>query len=872
MKAPGNITVYLKDYKKPSFRIETVNLRFELHDGPCRVTSRLKIRRDPDTEMNAHLELSGEELKLESVSLDGVRLKPDQFEVSEELLRILHPPAQFTLEVVTLIEPEKNTELQGLYRSRQMFCTQNEPEGFRRITYFLDRPDMMATYTTRIEADQSHYPVLLANGNPTVRGSLGQGRHFVQWHDPFPKPCYLFALVAGDLGKIEDQFTTRSGRVIPLEIYVDKGNEPRCWHAMESLKRAMRWDEVRFGLEYDLDIFMIVAVEDFNSGAMENKGLNIFNARFILADPQVATDTDYELIESVIAHEYFHNWTGNRVTCRDWFQLSLKEGLTVFRDQEFSADMGAASVRRIAEVARLRSLQFAEDAGPMAHPIRPASYMEINNFYTTTVYEKGAEVIRMIQTLVGRDGFRKGIDQYFALYDGQAVTTEDFIHAMELANQIDLTQFKRWYNQAGTPKVDVQSHYEAAQKRFSLTLTQSCRATRETANKLPFHLPIRVGLLDSRGQDLIGSPVLDLKQSRQTFQFENIAERPIPSVLRGFSAPVHLHLDMSDEDLIFLLAHDSDPFTRWEASQQIISRHMGRLIDAAQTQQTLTLPNTVIEAFRQVLTNVDLEPAFRAQVLALPAESVYVQSVNPVDPEAIHMAHNFLLKTLADQLAPQLQMIYERTIKAATGYNVEIAGERALRNRCLHLLCATQQTRHFDLALQQLRSTQNMTDELSALATLASFECPQQTVALSEFYNKWKNESLVVNKWLQVQSAAPLATTLSRLQQLVEHPAYDIKNPNKVQSLLVLFGRDNLFGFHSRPSHSYKFLADQVLKIDELNPQISSRIVGAFNYWRKFDSQRQNLMRAELERLRAAPKLSKNVYEIVVKALDEPQS
>lgn len=859
-------TIYLKDYCPPDYQIQSVDLHFDLHEDHCLVTNQMRIKRVGNKASS--LPLNGEHLKLESIKLNGQVLRADQFEVDERLLVIYNTPEEFQLEIKTCIFPQNNTALVGLYKSGGMFCTQNEAQGFRRITYYLDRPDVMSVFTTTIEANRSKYPILLSNGNLISTGEMNNGRHWAKWNDPFKKPCYLYALVAGDLGKIQDSFITRSGRTVKLEIYCDKGNENRCYHAMDSLKKSMKWDEDVFGREYDLDIFMIVAVSDFNAGAMENKGLNIFNSKYVLADPSMATDFDYEHIEGVIGHEYFHNWTGNRITCRDWFQLSLKEGLTVFRDQEFSSDMGSRAVKRIDDVIKLRTMQFAEDAGPMAHPVRPTSYIEVNNFYTLTVYEKGAEVIRMIHTLLGPKGFRKGMDKYFELYDGMAVTTDDFVHAMEIANNVNLTQFKLWYDQAGTPEIEVQRDYDPKAKKYRLQVRQSCPPTPESATKKPFHIPISMGLMDPEtGRELAGG-VLQLKKEVEEFTFSGIERQPIPSILRGFSAPVKLNIDLSNDELMFLLANDSDSFNRWEAGQQLMQRQMLKLISARQKGIEGDISTNLLEAFRQVLINEKLEPAFRAQALSIPPESYFTQLMEVVDVDAIHFSRDQFLTAVASRLKDDLAHVMRaHDSPSDRHFNAQAAGHRSLKNLCLEYMVLLGDKNSLELGIRQLKNAKNMTDELAALVSLSRVEGPDREIAMQIFYEKWKSETLVMNKWLTVQATSPFKSTLKRVKQLLHDPVYDSANPNKIYSLQVALGQNNPFVFHDISGEGYKFVADQVLEVDSKNPQVAARLVGVFNHWKKFDSQRQTRMRTELERILANPKLSKNVYEIVAKGL-----
>jgi aminopeptidase N len=872
--------VYLKDYIPPAYRIDAIDLHVDLGEEVTRVRSRLNVAANHDRTGGVRpLVLDGQDMRLISVAIDGRPLGPDDYVVEPEKLSIADPPEVFTLEVVTELKPQENTSLEGLYKSSANFCTQCEAEGFRKITYFIDRPDVMARYRTTIEADALKYPVLLSNGNRIEHGMLNGGRHYVVWEDPFPKPCYLFALVAGILVHVEDRFVTRSGREVTLQIYVEPGNQDKCDHAMRALKMAMAWDEEVYGLEYDLDIFMIVAVGDFNMGAMENKGLNIFNTKYILAKPETATDQDFLGVEAVVAHEYFHNWTGNRVTCRDWFQLSLKEGLTVFRDQEFSSDMHSRPVKRITDVQRLRSVQFAEDAGPMAHPVRPDSYIEINNFYTTTVYEKGAEVVRMIHTLLGKDGFRKGMDLYFARHDGQAVTCDDFVKAMEDATGKDLTQFRRWYSQAGTPELSVTGTYDAVDHSYRMTVRQSCPPTPGQFLKEPFHIPLALGLLDPDGRDiplrLKGEPaavgttrVLDIREPEQMFEFVDVRHPPVPSLLRGFSAPVKLKTPGTDADLMFLMAHDSDPFNRWEAGQTLATRLMLDLVEDRQAGKPLELMPGFIEAFARVLGNPTLDPAFAAQALSLPTEGYLAQQMEVIDVDGLHEVRRFVRRTLAEKLRGEFLAVY-RGCDTNEPFSIDAAaiGRRSLKNLCLGYLMSLEDRDALERCLGQFHGAQAMTDVIAALALLADTDQPERGPALARFYERWKHDALVVDKWFSIQATSQRADTLTEVKALLNHPAFQIRNPNKVYALIGGFAGGNIVRFHDRSGAGYEFLADQVLRLDALNPQVASRMVKLFARWRKYDAERQNLMRAQIERIVATPGLSRDVFEIASKSL-----
>ncbi len=873
-------TTYLKDYAPPAYRIPALDLRFELGEDSTTVHSRLRIDRAAATPAGAPLVLDGQQLELLALALDGTPLPAARYRVDADRLTLFDPPDSFELAVTTRIRPQDNASLEGLYRSSGNFCTQCEAEGFRKITYFLDRPDVMAVYTTTLVANQVRYPVLLSNGNLVDSGELDGGRHWATWRDPFPKPCYLFALVAGHLQHIEDHFVTRSGRRITLRIHVEPEHLDQCGHAMVSLKQAMAWDEQRFGLEYDLDLYQIVAVGDFNMGAMENKGLNIFNTKYVLARPDTATDADYQGILGVIGHEYFHNWTGNRVTCRDWFQLSLKEGLTVFRDQEFSSDLGSRGVKRIEDVRILRASQFPQDAGPMAHPVRPDSYIEINNFYTVTIYNKGAELIRMMQTLLGRDGFRRGMDWYFQRHDGQAVTCDDFVAALADANGADLSQFKRWYHQAGTPELTVSDAYDPAARRYTLTVRQSCPPTPGQPRKEPFHIPLALGLLDAEGRDLPlrlegeGAPsgttrVLELREAEHVFRFVDVPVRPVPSLLRGFSAPVKLNTAESDDDLRFRLAHDSDDFNRWDAGQTLAIRAILALIGERRQGRAWTLPESFSAAFERALTS-GTDPALLAQVLTLPSETYLAERMDVVDVNGIHAARMFVMRTLAERLRERFLTVYQTLhVRERDGYRIEPAAmaRRALKNVCLDYLMQLDDDGMRALCLEQFHSAGNMTDQLGALAPLAHCAGPERAEALAAFYARWRHDPLVVDKWLTLQATSRLPGTLAVVESLMAHEAFNLRNPNKVRALIGAFAQANPLHFHAADGGGYTFLADQVLALNAFNPQIAARLMAAFTRWRHYDPTRQHRMRGELERILAAPDLSPDVYEIAAKSL-----
>jgi aminopeptidase N len=868
-------TIHLKDYRPPDYRVETVNMQFDLDESRTTVKSLLTVVCCHDRCEGIHpLVLFGKDLKLLGMKLDGQALDERHYKIEGETLTILPVPDRFVLEIETECNPAANTELSGLYHASGMFCTQCEAEGFRKITYYPDRPDVLAKFMTTVIADKKKYPVLLSNGNPIRRGDLQDGKHFVIWHDPFPKPAYLFALVGGDLARIEDRFTTMSGRQVSLHIYVQHHNKEKCGHAMDSLKKAMKWDEEAYGREYDLDLFMIVATDDFNMGAMENKGLNIFNSKYVLADEKTATDSDFQGIMGVVAHEYFHNWSGDRVTCRDWFQLSLKEGFTVFRDQQFMEDMLSRGVERIGDANLLRTHQFREDAGPMAHPVRPDSYVEINNFYTMTVYNKGAEVIRMMRTLLGPEGFRKGTDLYFSRHDGQAVTTDDFVKSMEDANGADLTQFKLWYTQAGTPEVTVTRRYDPGTKSYTLTLKQDCPSTPGQQEKKPFVIPVEVGLIGKNGKDLplqIGGEkrirVLELKQKEETFVFTDIPEEPVPSILRGFSAPVKMKQDLTDDERLFLMANDSDPFNRWDAGQQLAVKIILDLVKDYQEGKPLLLDNLFIDAFRKTLESDMDDKAFQAFALSLPAEAYLADFMTVVDPDAIHEARTFVQQILAEILRSSFLSVY-RANEDRGPYRVDQAsmGKRSLKNACIGYLTELEDADVRELCVNQFRTAGNMTDVISALVNIANNDCPEREVLLAEFYEAWKSDPLVMDKWLAIQATSRLPGTLDKVKELTKHPAFTMRNPNKVRALIGAFS-SNSVRFHDPSGAGYAFIADNVLAIDQKNPQIASRLVSAFTIWKRYEVKRQTLMKAQLERILRTGKLSKDVFEIVTKSL-----
>ncbi len=862
--------IYRKDYRPSEFLVDTIDLVFELDPTETIVKAKTRLRRNPAVAAGTgELLLHGDGLELRALRLDGVTLDGSRFEADSQGLRIQDVPDAFELATEVAIQPAENTKLMGLYTSSGTFCTQCEAEGFRRITYYLDRPDVMARFTTRIEADRASYPVLLSNGNRVAEGELSDGRHWVQWEDPFPKPSYLFALVAGDLVSHTATFTTASGREVALEIWVEPANADKCEHALASLRAAMRWDEERYGLEYDLDIYMIVAVDDFNMGAMENKGLNVFNSKFVLAKPSTATDDDYEGIEGVVAHEYFHNWTGNRVTCRDWFQLTLKEGLTVFRDQEFSADMTSPAVQRIKDVTRLRTAQFAEDAGPLAHPIRPESYIEMNNFYTATVYEKGAEVVRLYQTLLGREGFRKGLRRYLETHDGCAVTCDDFRQAMAEANDLDLSQLEHWYSRAGTPVVHARGVWDESVGSYKLTLSQSQRVLPDEAKPRPLPIPIRVGLLGADGSDIAGTVrTLELLEDEQTFTFENVRERPVLSIARGFSAPIKLDMERSHEDLAFLMANDSDPFNRWEAGQTFAKDVLLGLVRRVLEGQALEMDPALVHAFRRILSDTSLDGSIKALTLSLPSEELLSQELSQVDPDAVHLAREFVVRGLGVALRDDWMSTYAQHSRGTDAIDKTQVDRRRLKNRALRYLVALEEPETTHLAVEQFRTATGMTDYEAAFSMLVDLDSSETDRAITEFYKRWRAEPLVLDKWFRMQAMSSSPRTFERVRALFKHPDFNLANPNRARSLLFAFAAGNPVAFHRADGEAYRFVADRVLELDAINPQVASRIVSSFNQWRRFEPGRAALMKAELERIARQPGVSKDVLEIVERAVE----
>jgi aminopeptidase N len=870
--------IRLKDYRPPDWLIDTVELDISLDPAATRVRAKLRLKPN-GTSAPAPLVLDGEDLVLRSLALDGKEVPKESYVATPEQLTIAQPPnGPFELEIETLIDPAANTQLMGLYRAGSTYCTQCEAEGFRRITYFLDRPDVMAVYTTRIEADKDEAPILLANGNLVAQGLVpGTNRHFAVWHDPFKKPCYLFALVGGRLARVADSFTTMSGREVALHIYVEPGKEDRALYAMDSLKRAMRWDEEAFGREYDLDIFMIVAVSAFNMGAMENKGLNIFNDKFVLASPATATDTDYAHIEAVIAHEYFHNWTGDRITCRDWFQLCLKEGLTVFRDEEFSSDQRSRAVERISSVRALRAHQFVEDAGPLAHAVRPEAYREINNFYTTTVYDKGSEVVRMIKVLLGPRLFRQGMDLYFTRHDGEAATVEQSVQCFADVSGRDFTQFMRWYTQAGTPEVVLATRYDAQTKTYRIDAKQSVPPTPGQPHKEPMIIPLALGLVGKDGRDLplmldgrrLDTGVIEISKPDQSFVFSGVAEPPIPSVNRNFSAPIKLNLPLDARELHFLAAHDADPFNRWQAVQTLAMSLLTDNVVALRNGAAARSDDELVDVLAGALGNRALEPAFIALTLTPPSEADIAREIGcDVDPDAVYQARRALRAVIGERLQPALTEAYHR-LSTSAPYRPDAAGagRRALKNLCLDLLAATGAAGAVALALSQYQSADNMTDRMAALETLAQRDRPERAQALDDFYTRYADDPLIIDKWLSLQAAIPEPATLERVRALTSHPAFSMTNPNRIRALIGSFAQANNTQFNRIDGKGYDFVADIVLALDSKNPQVAARLTGAFRSWRALEPRRRERAERTLRRVAAAQNLSRDVADIVARTL-----
>jgi len=860
---------HLSDYRPSDYLISSIDLEFDLFDNQTKVKAVSQVQRA--SKDITPLFLFGEELTLLSLLIDGV--DHADYELTEGGIYIKNLPASFTLEINTEIDPAQNQAFEGLYKSGSAFCTQCEAEGFRRITYYLDRPDVLAKFTTKVTADKTLYPYLLSNGNQVDQGDLDDGRHFVCWEDPFPKPAYLFALVAGDFDCLEDNFETKSGRDVKLALFVDKGNLDKTQHAMVSLKKSMKWDEERFNLEYDLDIYMIVAVDFFNMGAMENKGLNVFNSKFVLANSQSATDQDYLGIEAVIGHEYFHNWTGNRITCRDWFQLSLKEGLTVFRDQEFSSDLGSRSVNRIKNVMTMRDHQFAEDAGPMSHPIRPESVMEMNNFYTLTVYEKGSEVIRMLHTLLGEEKFQQGIQLYVKRFDGQAVTCDDFVTAMQDASGIDLTLFKRWYSQSGTPSVFVTDHFDSKNQTYQITFNQKTFPTADQKKKLPLHIPVDIELLDNNGNaiELLEGKtnrVLSLTQKEQTFIFKDIKNKPVPCLFRGFSAPVKYQYTYTDEQLLDIMSFASDEFSRWDAGQTLFNKYLVSNVKALQQGQEMSLPSIFIDGFKSVLVSEELDPSLVADMFAFTSENGARELFDLVDIDAIHNAREFMIKQIAVELHELFVDTYLRhnQLKAYQP-NIDDIAQRKLKNSALAFIARVDKKLADQYVLSQIASCNNMTDYLGALNAANSGLLPCRSDVMQTFDNKWFENGLVMDKWFALQASMPSDNVLKNIEALFNHRSFDFNNPNRLRALVGAFAQTNSYRFHHIDGSGYKFLTDQLIKLNRQNPQVASRLITPLIQFKRLDNARVSLIKAELNRLLALPDLAVDLYEKVSKAL-----
>jgi aminopeptidase N len=885
MKSEPPRLIYLKDYRPPAYLTDTVELDVKLHPTETRVMARLTMRPNPASdEQGAPLVLDGEKIRLESLTLNGVKL--NDYELSPDGLTLPSVPDEpFVIEVSAICNPQDNKALMGLYRSRDLYCTQCEPQGFRRIMFHQDRPDVLARFRVRMEADKDETPELLANGNLVEYGVIPDtGRHFAIWEDPFPKPSYLFAMVAGKLAFVEDRHLTASGREVTLRIFVEPGNEDRCGWAMECLKRAMAWDERRFGLEYDLDMFMIVAVSDFNFGAMENKGLNIFNDKLVLARPDTATDGEYEAIESVIAHEYFHNWTGNRVTCQNWFQLCLKEGLTVFRDQEFSSDERSRTVQRIADVRFLKARQFAEDAGPLAHPVRPEYFIEINNFYTRTVYEKGAELCRMLFTMFGEDGFREGLDLYFERNDGQAATVEDFIGAMADANEADLDQFMRWYSQAGAPELTCKLFYSSAKKTAKLTVKQSTKPTPGQPEKLPFHIPLKLGLLGSDGKDMplklaggeeVKDSLLHIREEEHTFDFEGVMERPTPSFLREFSAPVRLTTGLSNRELEFLMGHDRDLFNRWEAGQTLAAKFLMTMTDGVRQGKNSRPGAGFMKALAKTIVDESLDPAYRAAVLAAPSEIDIAQEIGAnVDPSAVHAAREQFRRALGRGLKDELLRLYEiHAIDGPYSPDAGSVGRRALRNSAMSLLAASGIKGEIVRVVDHYHDATNMTDTIAALAVLSTLDGPAAGPAFADFYEKWKDDHVVIDKWFALKAQSPRMGDVEGVRGLMANPLFSLETPNKVRAVLGVFANGNALRFNEPDGRGYDLVAGAILEIDKFNPMTAARLTSAFESWRILEPKRQALARAAVERVVKVEGLSRDTFEIaskILKAADSP--
>ncbi len=869
MKTPK--TIYLKDHRPAELIVDKIDLTFEIDTGQTRVTSVMQIYKNKEVaDKLTPLVFDKGAFEIISVVADGMVLLPGEYQSGDDFFKLIKTPDRFRLEIVSILKPKENTSLEGLYMSGDTLCTQCEAQGFRKITPFPDRPDVMAVYSCTIIADKTLYPILLSNGNLVKSGDLQNNRHYVRWEDPFKKPCYLFALVAGDLSCMEDKFTTCSGKKVDLKIYSEQENIDKCDHAMESLKQAMKWDEDRFGLEYDLDLYQIVAMNDFNAGAMENKGLNIFNSKYVLANPKTATDEDFMNIQGVIGHEYFHNWTGNRVTLKNWFQLSLKEGLTVFRDQEFSSDLNSRAVKRIANVKNLRSFQFPEDAGPMAHPVRPESYIKMDNFYTMTVYEKGAELIRMIHHLLGESDFRSGLDLYFNKFDGMAVTIEDFVSVMEKVSGTDLTQFKLWYSQSGTPEVTLKRSYDSELQRLTLIFDQATPPDRNQKKKEALHIPVQFGLMDGKGKDITpeGRSLLELKSEKTTFVFENIGPDTYPSVFRQFSAPVKLITDFTDAELAFLMAHENDEFNRFDAAQTLFINEIQTLVSKIQNKESLGISPGLVQAFKTALMDSKTDRAFLAKALSLPQENEIKDYYESIDVVAIHKARSFLKKELARQLQDQFMEIIELCSHADhLSISHSAMADRSLKNLCLSYIGSIGGKQTTQFIYQKFKTAQNMTDEYAALRILSLVDEDVKLKGMDRFFQKWQQDKLVLDKWFAVQAASSLSDTLAQVQSLLIHPEFTMANPNKVRSLIYMFAMHNPINFHRADGKGYRFVADQIIALDSINQQVAARLSSCFNHWKKYDESRKVLMKNELERI-LSQTLSKNVYEIVSRALE----
>lgn len=870
MKTPNKI--FLKDYTPPAFIVDQADLTFEIQEDQTRVTSNLKIRKNElVTDKNGPLIFDKGDFKIDSVIADSMVLLPEEYEAGDDYFKLARTPDAFELEIVSILKPQENTSLEGLYKSGDIFCTQCEAQGFRKITPFPDRPDVMAKFSCTIIADITNYPILLSNGNLTDFGDLDDNRHFVRWEDPFYKPSYLFALVAGNLEKIQDQFTTRSGKIVDLKIYSEKENIDKCDHAMKSLKQAMKWDEIRFGLEYDLDLYQIVAINDFNAGAMENKGLNIFNSKYVLAKPETATDEDFLNIQGVIGHEYFHNWTGNRVTLKNWFQLSLKEGLTVFRDQEFSSDLNSRGVKRISTVRNLRGSQFPEDSGPMAHPVMPDAYIKMDNFYTMTVYEKGSELVRMIHQLLGEKNFRKAIDLYFEKFDGMAVTIEDFVSVMEDAAGMNLQLFKRWYVQSGTPEVTVSRSYNPELKQLSITFEQSTPPDRNQSEKQPVHIPINFGIIDDKGNDITPDEkkLIELKTAKETFIFDNIPENSIPSLFRQFSAPVKIKTDLKDSELAFLMANDTDEFSKWDSAQTLFYKEIKKIISIIDSNGELSVSSNLLNAFKKALLDRSTDHSFLAKTLSLPLETEIKNHFNPVNVTAIHTARSFLKQEIARQLKGQfLSLIDLCSNSDLLSISHKAMADRSLKNLSLSYLGSLKETDMTDLIFDHYHAAKNMTDEIAALKILSEINPETRQKAIDTFYSKWKHDKLVLDKWFAIQAGSVLPDTLNIVKSLIKHEDFSMQNPNKVRSLIYMFAMQNHVNFHQIKGDGYRFISDQIILLDTINHQVAARLSSCFNQWKKYDDTRKRLIKKELERILSVQTLSKNVYEIISRAIE----